>query len=258
MRPGALIGVDFNNKAITGSELYVFNFAHESLTVKEAWPETKRRRLHSYRAEIPDFYLEEQELDEYTVVGRVVWIYTDTKQRLSYEEGYSMKFGDNRPVSIVPDTAPEDSRPRINHLTGLGFKEGLPIVIERQGGKLIFEGEFLMETRDTSGPIAIPKKEKVIEKKEVFLRDIQSIDITDESGRSLGKTALWGVVGALALGPLGLIGGAMLGGRKRWKSFLIFQVKPENGVPYPIIFGGANQKEIRQYYDNLITVLNQP
>jgi hypothetical protein len=169
-----------------------------------------------------------------------------------------MKFGDNKPISIVPDPALQDSRPRINHLTGLGFKEGLPIVIEREGGKLIFEGEFLMEVPDTSNPMAIPKKEKVIEKKEINLKDIQSIDITDESGRSLGKTALWGVVGGLALGPLGLIGGAMLGGRKRWKSFLIFQVKPENGVPYPIIFGGANQKEIRQYYDNLLNTLNQP
>ena len=78
LRPGALIGVDFKFKKLIGSELYVFNFSHEGLSVKEVLPEGKRTKIHSYRPEIPDFYFEEGEIDENTVVGRVVWIYQDT------------------------------------------------------------------------------------------------------------------------------------------------------------------------------------
>jgi len=78
LRPNALIGVDFKDKKLVGSELFVLNLAHEGLSVKEVWPEGKRTRVHSYRSEIPDFYFEEEEVDDTVVVGRVVWIYQDT------------------------------------------------------------------------------------------------------------------------------------------------------------------------------------
>ncbi len=78
LRPNALIGVDFKDKKLVGSEMYVLNLAHEGLSVKEVWPEGKRTRVHSYRSEIPDFYFEEEEVGDIIVVGRVVWIYQDT------------------------------------------------------------------------------------------------------------------------------------------------------------------------------------
>lgn len=170
-----------------------------------------------------------------------------------------MKFGDNKSpstASFILNPGEQDKRPRIAHLTGLGFKEGALVVIERKDDKLIFEGEASREIENGSMSFIVKKIETYIDTKEVFLRDIQSVDFTDESGRSLGKTALWGVIGGLTLGPLGLIGGAMFGGRKRYKSYLVIQIKPENGIPYPIILGRANQKEMRKYYEHLISIVN--
>ncbi len=170
-----------------------------------------------------------------------------------------MKFGDYKSpntAAFIMEPSEKDTRPRIAHLTGLSFTEGALIVIERVENNLIFEGEASREVEDKSSGFPINKIEIYKETKAVSLNDIQSIDITDESGRSLGKTALWGVIGGLALGPVGLIGGAMFGGRKRYKSFLVFQVKPASGILYPIIFGGANQKEVRAYYQHLVSMVN--
>lgn len=170
-----------------------------------------------------------------------------------------MKFGDNKPntASFIAEKIEQENiikPPSINHLTGLGFPEGTPVIIHLSDDKLSIEAEW-EEKVDTPG-VMVPKIEKHTSTKEINISDIQGIDITDESGRSLGKTALLGAIGLVTLGPLGLIGGALLGGRKRWKSFLIFQVKPENKPPYSIVFGGRSQKEIRSYYDHLIEMIN--
>ena len=45
------------------------------------------------------------------------------------------------------------------------------------------------------------------------LRTAQQLD--EESARSLAGAAGWGFVGGLALGPLGLVGGALFGGRQK-------------------------------------------
>lgn len=170
-----------------------------------------------------------------------------------------MKFGNDKSpntASFILDPSERDTRPRIAHVTGLGFIEGSAVVIERNGDKLLFEGEVEREVEDRNSGFAITTKQKFKTTKDLRLEDIQSIDITDESGRSLGRAALWGVAGGLALGPLGLFAGAVLGARKkRYKSYLVFQIKHGNSIQYPIVFGGANQKEVRAYYEHLINMI---
>ncbi len=49
---------------------------------------------------------------------------------------------------------------------------------------------------------------------------LSSVEImTDEKVKKLGGTAGWGFVGVLALGPLGAIGGMLLGGNKQRVTF---------------------------------------
>jgi len=49
---------------------------------------------------------------------------------------------------------------------------------------------------------------------------LSSIEMmTDEKVKKLGGTAGWGFVGAVALGPLGAIGGMLLGGNKQRVTF---------------------------------------
>jgi hypothetical protein len=50
--------------------------------------------------------------------------------------------------------------------------------------------------------------------------DVESIDqLTDEKVKKLAGTAAWGVAGAVLLGPLGAIGGMLLGGNKKEVAF---------------------------------------
>lgn len=167
-----------------------------------------------------------------------------------------MKFGDDK----SPNTAsfilqPKDKRPRIAHLTGLGFVEDSPVIIERAEHKLLFEGELEREVLDKSSGFPVTKMERYKSTKEIRVTDVQSIDITDESGRDLKKAALYGVAGAMIAGPIGLFAGALVGAKKKYKSFLIIQIKPENGISFPIVLGGANQKEVRAYYEHLINLV---
>jgi hypothetical protein len=168
-----------------------------------------------------------------------------------------MEFGDQKSpntASFIPDRTEEDDSLRIAHLSGLGCSKGASVVIDMTGGKLVFESE--REVQDKSYGFPVSKMEKYIE--EVMLTDVQAIDITDESGRSLGKTVLYGAIGLVTLGALGLIGGALLGGRKQHKYFVIIQVKPENKLPYSITLGleGKSHKKIISYYENLMGMIH--
>ena len=52
-------------------------------------------------------------------------------------------------------------------------------------------------------------------------KEIESIEIaTEESVKKLGGAAAWGAVGGLALGPLGLLAGLILGGNKKEVRFV--------------------------------------
>jgi hypothetical protein len=51
-------------------------------------------------------------------------------------------------------------------------------------------------------------------------KEVQSVEMMDEEKlKKLGGTAAWGLAGALVLGPLGAIGGMLLGGNKKEVTF---------------------------------------
>lgn len=53
-----------------------------------------------------------------------------------------------------------------------------------------------------------------------FKRDIESVESLDEEKvKKLAGTALWGVAGAALLGPLGAVGGMLIGGNTKEVSF---------------------------------------
>ncbi len=53
-----------------------------------------------------------------------------------------------------------------------------------------------------------------------FKTDVESLDqLTEEKVKKLGGTAAWGVAGAVLLGPLGAIGGMLVGGNKTEVAF---------------------------------------
>ena len=61
-----------------------------------------------------------------------------------------------------------------------------------------------------------------------YLDDIAEIDVaTEGSVRRIGGTLGWGAAGALLLGPVGLLAGLLVGGRKQAE--VTFVAKFENG-----------------------------
>lgn len=55
---------------------------------------------------------------------------------------------------------------------------------------------------------------------EVLLKDIQFEIATEENVKKMTGTIGWGAVGAIALGPVGLMAGLLLGGRKKEVTFI--------------------------------------
>ncbi|MDR0701313.1 MAG: hypothetical protein LBF61_02720 [Azoarcus sp.] len=54
-----------------------------------------------------------------------------------------------------------------------------------------------------------------------FKTDVESIDqLTEEKAKKLAGTAAWGAAGAILFGPLGAIGGLLLGGNKTEIAFI--------------------------------------
>jgi hypothetical protein len=145
-----------------------------------------------------------------------------------------------------------DKMIKIHHVAGLGFGEGADVSIYEENGHLIFEA---MVQGDAELPGGIKIKKLLPERRSVPVTEIKAVDILDESGRSLGKTALWGTVGTLTLGPIGLVGGALLGGRKRFRSFVALQIQAEGKPSYQVILGGEKQKEVRQKYDQIMQMI---
>lgn len=165
-----------------------------------------------------------------------------------------MKFGNQDTPNTISTIVSQVGRKYISHVTGLNLDRGSKIYAEMKGDALLLEGMRAEEisTEKGFGGYSQPTLKQI----EIKLREIKSVDILDESGRSLGKTALWGAVGALTLGPLGLIGGALIGARKRYKSFIVLEIAPENKPPYSIVMGGEKQSEVRDYYDHLIKLIH--
>jgi hypothetical protein len=54
-----------------------------------------------------------------------------------------------------------------------------------------------------------------------FKTDVERVElVNEESVKKLGGTAAWGIAGAALLGPLGAIGGMLIGGNKKETAFI--------------------------------------
>ena len=107
---------------------------------------------------------------------------------------------------------------RVNHITGLGFVQGEEIFISSEGEALTFTGN--VETEITiPGNIRTSRKEP--QTKSLRISEIKSMDLLDESGRSLGKAFGYFVAAGFLTGGLLSIPAAVLGGRKKWRTFIV-------------------------------------
>jgi len=56
-----------------------------------------------------------------------------------------------------------------------------------------------------------------------FKHDVERVELVNEENvKKLGGTVAWGAAGAILLGPLGAIGGMLLGGNKKETAFVCF------------------------------------
>lgn len=170
-----------------------------------------------------------------------------------------MKFGSENPPRTFIISNEENKKDYITYLAGLNFDSGSKISIRRQDDSLILEGPVTKESIDENISFAqIAKQVTNKETREIPLNEIQGIEIADKSGRSIGKSIVLGAAGALVLGPVGLLGGALLGARKGYKSFIVIQVKSDKvNIPYQVILGGTKQKEVEKYYDHLLSLIHE-
>lgn len=75
-----------------------------------------------------------------------------------------------------------------------------------------------------------------------FARDVESVELLDEEKvKKLAGTAIWGVAGAALLGPLGAIGGMLLGGNKKEVAFVCYL---KDGQKFMATSDGATWKKI--------------
>ena len=83
-------------------------------------------------------------------------------------------------------------------------------------------GAFLSKTWYNKFPyFEFGIKKKLFKKEKIFAAEIEEVVIaTEESVKSLGGTVGWGLVGGVILGPLGLLAGALVGGRSKTVTFI--------------------------------------
>ena len=153
---------------------------------------------------------------------------------------------------VTQKVTPSTATMIINHITGLGFVQGEEIVISLEGDTLTFTGN--VETEITiPGNIRTSRKEP--QTKKLRISEIKSMDLLDESGRSLGKAFGYFVAAGFLTGGLLSIPAAVLGGRKKWRTFIVLQVEPNDKPAYRVVLGGEKQKEVRKQYDNLLNLI---
>jgi hypothetical protein len=86
----------------------------------------------------------------------------------------------------------------------------------------IHAGDFHKGSGELNSSYFILKSDKRPDLGEmVFLKDLDVVEIaTEESVKKIGGTVGWGVAGAILLGPVGLLAGLLLGGRKKEVTFV--------------------------------------
>ncbi len=156
----------------------------------------------------------------------------------------------------VVTTDVNSSKPiiRINHITGLGFVQGDVALISREGDVITFTGN--MESEITI-PGNIKTIGKVTQTKNLGISEIKSMELLDESGRSLGRAFGYFVAAGVLTGGLLSIPAAVLGGRKKWRSFVVLNVEPNDKPAYQVVLGGEKQKEVRKQYENLLSLIQR-
>ena len=87
----------------------------------------------------------------------------------------------------------------------------------------VHAGDFLEGDGSYTGSCLFLKTE---EKKSwngecIHIRELETVEMaTEESVKKIGGTIGWGVTGAVLLGPVGLLAGVLLGGKKKQVTFV--------------------------------------
>lgn len=86
----------------------------------------------------------------------------------------------------------------------------------------VIAGDFLKgDSQYTWGNFSLRTKEHTIFGESISAKKVESITLaSEESIKKLGGTVGWGAVGALALGPIGLLAGVLLGGKSKDITFI--------------------------------------
>ncbi len=86
----------------------------------------------------------------------------------------------------------------------------------------VHAGDFLEGSGQYSfGSLALMTKEHSFVGETIPITELDTIDVaTEENVKKLGGTVGWGAAGALILGPVGLLAGLLLGGKKTQVTFV--------------------------------------
>jgi len=86
----------------------------------------------------------------------------------------------------------------------------------------VLAGDFLEADGEYSwGSLTLKTKEHSWVGETISLKQLDTVDIaTEESVKKIGGTVGWGVAGAVILGPVGLLAGLLLGGKKKEVTFV--------------------------------------
>lgn len=87
-------------------------------------------------------------------------------------------------------------------------------------GKIkVHAGDF--DTIDTMGKDFLVPGKSVWKVNKIPFTDLESVELaSEESVKKVGGTVGWGAAGAVILGPVGLLAGLLLGGRKKKVTFV--------------------------------------
>ncbi len=86
----------------------------------------------------------------------------------------------------------------------------------------VHAGDFLEGDNNFSfGSFSLKTLEHSFLGETISIKELKTIKIvTEENIKTLGGTAGWATAGAVALGPVGLLAGALLGGKKKEVTFI--------------------------------------
>ena len=86
----------------------------------------------------------------------------------------------------------------------------------------VHAGDFLEGDNQYSfGSLILKTKEHRFFGETIPITELETVEVaTEESVKKLGGTVGWGAAGALILGPVGLLAGLLLGGKKKEVTFI--------------------------------------